>query len=245
MNMLIKRALTLVAMGFLTVQAVLAMDSPSLVLQFGAIGSEKKFTHTSTLADGSSVAAPYTRTTFNPTIHAGFDVPLFAITTTSFCNVKLSYDFSWEGQDNPSTSSDDSVTTTYTYTHNISLLPELTFVRGKARFFVGTGLSFFITLYEYERSYLYNNSRRYYSSEYTLYQLLWTTELGAKYYLTKHVAAIGDVGFSVAIMTARDDGEYSWKYKGTVTSSGEYSSYTNNGGYPLYITPRIGICYTF
>ena len=123
-----------------------AKDSIGLGLQFGALGSEKKFSSSSTLS-GDTISMPYTKTTFNPNIHVLLSIPFFDINEDCFFGLDLGYNFSWDYSYNSFTSYQGE---TYTLSHRFSLMPEFTYSKSNFRTFTGTGLAFGIESYKYE-----------------------------------------------------------------------------------------------
>ena len=79
---------------FLVIIPLSAKDSIGLGLQFGAIGSEKTFSSSSTIS-GDTISMPYTKTTFNPDIQILLSFPICDINENCFFGLDFGYNFSW------------------------------------------------------------------------------------------------------------------------------------------------------
>lgn len=226
--------------GLLALHGISAKDNVSLILQFGALGNEKVFTRSSTI-NNSTLVVPYTRMTFNPSVHAAVDIPLCDMSEHTFFALNFGYDFTWQGSYEPATTGSSTGTSSYTFTHTMSVLPEMVFAKKNWRIYMGTGFAFDIALYDYDET----TSNYYTTRNYTLYQLLWETEIGARYCLTPHLALTSSVNSALSVLNMRRNGEYATKKNGVTVSGGEYSSYTNEGNQPLFLRLGLGVCYTF
>lgn len=214
------RIVMAVAFGAFAAVSACAKDRPSLALEAGAVGSEKRYTT-------SSSGYPYTRTTFNPDIRLGIDLPITDIKETCFFGLKLAYDLSWEKYNSSSRSA---YTDNTTLTHTISFLPELVFVKNDLRLIFDTGISFGINPYKTEKE--TSSSRS--SQEYKILQLLWTSELALKYCLTDHFSAIAGLTVSVPFVTYYRNG-----------SGNNYEDILSVGRYSMNFCPRVGLSYMF
>lgn len=218
---------------------VFAKEKPSLIFELGATGYDKSYVDTQKISiDGEaiSLSVPYARTVFNPDICLGISVPICDIKDNLFFVIAICYDLLLDSslQDFPS-----SWIRADTYTHLGSALPSFYLKKGDAQFFIGTGLRFGISIYDFQQDY----TTSYKGTEYLLYQLFWIAEAGAKYRITNHLSIMGTIGISVAFYSSieiRNSYTYS---RGNTTTEDETSSYV--GEYPLYFSPKLGICYTF
>lgn len=196
-----------------------AKDKVSVVFEFGAVGAEKVYYSSNT---------PYTRTTFSPDLYAGFNLPVADVNESCFFGIDLGYDFSWTGYYSSETLA---VVNDRVFTHGFSFLPELTFTKGHARFFVGTGLTFGIDLYKYSSETASGGSISQSSDDFRQFKFLWTSEVGAKYYLTKQFSVLADFKLSIPFITS--------------VSSDEFKKVVRHGESSAYLIPRIGLCYMF
>lgn len=89
-------------------------------------------------------------------------------------------------------------------------------------FFIGTGLSASYEPYTYTSSYLSDKSE--------VFKISWTSELGTKYRLGKHLLAVADCILFVPVF---------------VSSEYESSNYKNSGGDSIEFLPKIGLAYQF
>ena len=205
-------------------QSAFTMDGKSVALKFGASGYEGKF---------SDAKSTYTRTIYNPDIQLQFNLPAIDIKENCFLALGFSYDLSWAKYSSSDLNvyKDDSV-----FSHIFSLMPELVFSKNDLRFIVGTGLSFGITLHDYE--YKTTSSRE--TSSRTDYQFLWNLEAGLKYYLTENISLLTDFTISLPFFTMTRDREYS--KDGT---SGTYADINSSGTAAMHFSPKVGICWSF
>lgn len=227
----LKKAGFLALLLLLTGPSLFAKDSVSVSLGVGAVGYERVLTN-------SSTNTTYTKTTFNPDFALRLNFPLVDFKENCFMGFDLGYDISWERQN----SSDISNYTDMTlFTHKFSLLPELTFLKGDLRFFIGTGISFGINSYESKNE----TSSSITNQEYTFYQILWTSELGLKYYLTEKLSLAANIDISIPFSEFRRGGSQTTTSGGSVTKTGGYTDYTNNGRASAYFCPKISLAYSF
>lgn len=221
---------------FLTSQAIFAKDMQSLGIEFGAIGSEKRLSQTSTISE-SKVSLPYTQTLFNPDLRVRVDFPAADIKENCFLNINLDYDLTWNGY----SSSDINLFINETIiTHLFSFCPELVFEKEDFRFFFGTGGTFGVSSNEYE---IKTNSSIS-NQELTIYYFIWNFELGTKYFLSEHIAVLADFTISVPLIKLERNGSYSIK-QSNKNSSEDYADTNTNGQASLHFSPKVGICYTF
>mgnify|MGYP002626149904 CR=1 FL=1 len=232
-----KICMTLCALAVL-IQTTFAKEKPSLIFEVGTVGYEKWYVDSQKIyADGEaiSLAVPYTRTVFNPDICIGISVPIYDLSEKVTFGIKGSYDFSLDSYEQDTVTSNMETTM---YTHLFSLLPTFSLKKDKATFFIGTGLRFGLNVYDSVQDYEISS----HETEYTLYQFFWVAEVGAKYQITEHLSVIGDMGIFVAfysnttIERIYTNSRYKDEYEETSIYKGEY---------PMYFSPKIGICYTF
>ncbi len=216
-----KIVLILVFIFFVIIQ-LSAKDSIGFGLQFGALGSEKVFSSSSTIS-GDTISMPYTKTTFNPDIHILLSFPVCDINDKCFFGLDLGYNFSWDYTHVSFTSYQRE---TYTLSHRFSLMPEFTYIKSKLHIFAGTGFAFGIEPYKYES--IINES--YYSDENTDYKLLWTFNAGVKYKLSGHLFAVTDFTFFVNIFDTFTDDDFKSK---------------TSGSNVMELLPKIGLIYQF
>ena len=207
---------------FLVIIPLSAKDSIGLGLQFGAIGSEKTFSSSSTIS-GDTISMPYTKTTFNPDIQILLSFPICDINENCFFGLDFGYNFSWDYSYGSFTSYQRE---TYALSHRFSVMPEFTYIKAKLRIFAGTGFAFGIEPYKYES--VINKS--YYSSEYTDYKLFWTFNTGVKYKFSEHISVITDFTFFVNFFDTYTDDDYKSK---------------TSGSNVMEFLPKIGLMYQF
>ena len=207
---------------FLVIIPLSAKDSIGLGLQFGAIGSEKTFSSSSTIS-GDTISMPYTKTTFNPDIQILLSFPICDINENCFFGLDFGYNFSWDYSYGSFTSYQRE---TYALSHRFSVMPEFTYIKDKLRIFAGTGFAFGIEPYKYES--VINKS--YYSSEYTDYKLFWTFNTGVKYKFSEHISVITDFTFFVNFFDTYTDDDYKSK---------------TSGSNVMEFLPKIGLMYQF
>lgn len=226
----LKKAGFLALLLLLTGPSLFAKDSVSVSLGVGAIGYERVLTN-------SSTNTTYTKTTFNPDFALRLNVPIVDFKENCFLGLDFGYDISWERQN----SSDSSNYTDMTlFTHKFSLLPELTFLKGDLRFFIGTGISFGINSYEYKKE----TSSSITKQDYTFYQIIWASELGLRYYLTEKLSFIASSDILVPFSEFRRGGSQTTTSGGSATKTG-YTDYTNNGRTSVYFCPKVSVSYSF
>ena len=199
-----------------------AKDSIGIGFQFGALGSEKIFSSSSTIS-GDTISMPYTKTTFNPDLHILFSIPVCDINENCFWGLDIGYDFSWD-YSYGSISSDQSEI--YTLSHRFVLMPVFTYIKSNCRVFAGTGLAFGIEPYKYESII----NKTYNSDEYTNYKLFWTFNTGLKYKLGEHLTAVSDLTFFVNIFDAYSHDDFNSK---------------TSGSNVMEFLPKIGLMYQF
>lgn len=207
---------------FLVIIPLSAKDSIGIGFQFGALGSEKIFSSSSTIS-GDTISMPYTKTTFNPDLHILFSIPVCDINENCFWGLDIGYDFSWD-YSYGSISSDQSEI--YTLSHRFVLMPVFTYIKSNYRIFSGTGLAFGIEPYTYKIII----SKSYNSDEYTNYKLLWTFNIGLKNKLGEHLTAVSDLTFFVNIFD---------------TYSHDDSKSKTSGSNVMEFLPKIGLMYQF
>lgn len=207
---------------FLVIIPLSAKDSIGLGLQFGALGSEKVFSSSSTIS-GDTISMPYTKTTFNPDIQILLSFPICDINENCFFGLDFGYNFSWDYSYGGFTSYQRE---TYTLSHRFSVMPEFTYVKSKLRIFAGTGFAFGIEPYKYES--VINKS--YYSNEYTDYKLFWTFNTGVKYKFSEHLSVVTDFTFFVNFFDTYTDDDYKSK---------------TSGSNVMELLPKIGLMYQF
>ena len=179
------------------VSAARAKDSVGIMIQVGAIGSEKTYYSSSTLS-GGTISMPYSKTTFSPDFYFGIGIPVCDIGEICFfgfdfgynCSLKYSYSLF-------STSESES----YVFSHKISFMPEFTFVKSNFRFYVGTGFAFGFEPYQYESASLGVKT----VSDSNSFKIFWTFETGVKYKLGKHLFAVADITFFVTAFEEQRD----------------------------------------
>lgn len=222
MNKIYKKLSLILLFASLFIIPLSAKDTLGLGLQFGALGSEKTSTNSSTIA-GDTISMPYTKTTFDPTLHILLSIPVCDINENFFFGLDLGYTFSWNYSYGSLTSYQRE---SYTFSHRFSLMPEFIFAKSNFRVFAGTGFAFGIEPYKY-RDML---NRQSYSNEYTNFKLFWTFNAGLKYKLGKHISAVFDVTFFANL----------------------FDTYTNNdfksetsGNSAMEFLPKIGLMYQF
>ena len=231
----LKLGLAALVMLFAT-QTIFAKDRISAGLEFGAIGYEGKFNHTTTIS-GSSVTMPYTRTTFNPDFRVRLDLPVIDIRENCFLSANLDYDFSWYNQ----SSSDSSAFSNKTIlTHYITFQPEIVFSKGNLRFIAGTGLTFGISSAEIEQKTTSTTE----TEEYKNYTFMWDFELGLRYYLSKHISLLADFTISIPFINLKRNDTYSKTQSGKTTNK-IYADTNTHGLSVPYFSPKVGISYTF
>jgi len=72
---LVRRFVFILIFTLFSIFSASAKDSLGFVFQFGAVGSEKTFSSTSTIS-GDTITMPYEKTTFDPGVYIGIDIPL-------------------------------------------------------------------------------------------------------------------------------------------------------------------------
>ena len=199
-----------------------AKDSIGLAFQFGALGSEKVFYNSSTIS-GDTISMPYTKTTFDPSIHILLSIPVFEINENCFFGLDIGYNISLEYSYGSFTSYQRE---SYTLSHRFSLIPEFTYVNSNFRAFAGTGLAFGIEPYK-EKSIL---NKTYNSDEYKNYKLFWTFTTGLKYILGKHLSTVSDLTFFVNILDTYSHDDFNSKKIGSNV---------------IEFLPKIGLMYQF
>ena len=216
----------------LCAQVVSAKDGISAGLEFGGVGSEKKFTNSS-----DSYSDTYTMTTFDPELQFRFDLPVADIKDNCFLNINLDYKFSWYN----SNSSDLTIYAEQSrIDHSFTLQPELVFSKEDFRFFFGTGITFILESYESEVK--TTTSKQ--TAEYKNYIFRWDFELGAKYYLNDHISVLADFTISLPFSILQRDGSVSTTQSGKTTTK-DYADTNTHGSSAMYFSPKVGISYTF
>ena len=152
------------------------------------------------------------------------------------------YDFSFNTYVYDSDSSNQK-----TNKHAISLLPEFAFIKKNLSISIASGLcasfNFQSTKEVTYSSYSSGTSKNEQLTKEIVLQVFWISTLGVKYRLTNHIALIGDFSVSVAFLTTQllHERSFSPSTYGTIS----YPTYIASGRYPLFISPKIGVCYTF
>ena len=226
----LKRIGFLVAILFFASQSLFAKDGVSASLGVGAVGYERIFSN-------STTNTTYTHTTFNPDFALRLNVPIVDFKENCFLGLDFGYDISWEKQNS---SSGSKISDATIFTHKFTLLPELTFLKGDLRFFVGTGISFGINSYESKNE----TSSSTTNQEYTFYQIIWASELGLRYYLTEKLSFIASSDILVPFSEFRRGGSQTTTSGSTVTKS-DYSDYTYYGRSSVYFCPKVSVSYSF
>lgn len=227
---ILKKAGFLALVLLLAGQSLFAKDSVSVSLGVGAVGYERVLTN-------SSTSTTYTKTTFNPDFALRLNFPLVDFKENCFLGLDLGYDISWERQNSSNVSNYADMTL---FTHKFSLLPELTFLKGDLRFFVGTGISFGINSYESKNE----TTSSITNQEYTFYQILWISELGLKYYLTEKLFLAANIDISIPFSEFRRGGSQTTTSSGSVTKT-DYTDYTYYGRSSVYFCPKVSVSYSF
>jgi len=178
-----------------------AKESIGIIIQLGALGSEKTYYSSSTLSN-ETISLPYTKITFNPNIHIGINIPVSDISEKCF--------FAFDSYFNTYASYER---VSYTFFHKFSLIPVLTFIKSNLHFFAGTGFSFGIEPYKYE--FTTNTSK--YTDEYNNFKIFWTSKLGIKYRLGKHFFTIADITTFVTLFDTYNHNDYNSKISGDST----------------------------
>lgn len=229
-----KISLLLCFIGFVT--GAFAKENPSIALEIGALGSKEIYSKQSYSPDSD---VPFT---FSPDIHLGFDFPIFDLRDNITFGIKAGYDFSFNTYVYDSDSSNQK-----TNKHAISLLPEFAFIKKNLSISIASGLcasfNFQSTKEVTYSSYSSGTSKNEQLTKEIVLQVFWISTLGVKYRLTNHIALIGDFSVSVAFLTTQllHERSFSPSTYGTIS----YPTYIASGRYPLFISPKIGVCYTF
>lgn len=199
-----------------------AKNSIGIELQVGVIGSEKQYS-TSSLVSGQSISMPYTKTTFEPDVFIGANIPICNIGQKVCFGLDLGYNFAWNCYKS-STDSYESISSVFL--HKISLLPEISFEKSKFHFFAGTGIAFGFEPYYYETTLTGTP----YKHETIDFKIFWILSTGFKYQCTEHLFAVADVSFHFTVFDYYIDNDYKSKSSGTDT--------------PEFL-PKIGLMYCF
>ena len=219
------------------IQTASAKDGNSFGIEFGGIGSEKKYTHSATIS-GSTAYFPYTQTTFNPDLRLRLDLPATDISDTCFFNVNLDYDLSWQAYN----SSDIDLFQSWSEISNLfTFLPELVFIKDDFRFFFGTGLTFGINSFNSEEK----TTSTTINEEFTEYSFLWNFEIGAKYFISEHLSIIADLTFSMPFMILQRDGKLSSQESGRASTGSDFADKNTHGNTSMQFSPRVGVSYMF
>ena len=218
----LKRRVFIILFTIISILSLSAKDSVGITLQFGAIGSEKTF-YSSTTISSETVAMPYTKTSFNPDIHIGINIPVFDVNDICFFNIDLGYDFLWDYSYGSYSSYQQEA---YALSHRFSIQPQVTFVKSKFRFFLGTGITFGPEIYRYKTSLKGSKS----NEDYTTFNILWNFTTGARYQLGNHLSIVADVTFFVNIFSSYKYDDIKLKASGSST---------------MEFLPKIGLIYQF
>lgn len=219
---LIKRFFLVLVFSILSLLTVSAKDSMGFVFELGAIGSEKTFYSTSTIS-GDTITMPYEKTTFNPEVYVGLNIPICDLSEQCFFGIDLGYICCWNYSKESLGSSE---LVTYIFSHRFVVVPEFVFAKSNFRFAAGTGLAFGIEPYKYES----NLSGTKYTTDYTNFKIFWTTKAGVKYLLGDRFFLLADATFFVTFFDTYDNNNYSTKV---------------SGGSTLEILPKIGFMCMF
>ena len=218
----LRRSVFVIFFTIISVLNLSAKEPVGITFQFGAIGSEKTF-YNSTTISGETVAMPYSKTSFNPDIHMGVNIPVFDISDICFFNIDLGYDFLWDYSYGSYSSYQQEA---YALSHRFSIQPQVTFVKSNFRFFLGTGITFGPEIYRYKVSVKESKS----NTDYTTFNILWNFTIGARYQLGNHLSIVADVTFFVNLFS-------SCKYDDCKLKA--------SGSSAMEFLPKIGLMYQF
>ena len=221
-----------VSIILMTSQTVFSKDGKSIGIEFGGVGSEKRFTNSS-----DSYSDTYTMTLFNSELRLRFDLPAADIKDNCFLNINLNYDLSWS---NYNTSDINYYFDSTQTDHKFTFQPELVFSKDDLRFFFGSGFTFAIEFLATETK----SSSQTQTLDCSNYVFIWNFELGTKYCLNEHLSVLADFTISMPFITLQRDCTLSQKQSGRTTIE-DYADANTHGRSAMYFSPKVGITYTF
>lgn len=219
---LVRRFVFILIFTLFSIFSASAKDSLGFVFQFGAVGSEKTFSSTSTIS-GDTITMPYEKTTFDPGVYVGIDIPICDVTEQCFFGLDVGYNCSWNFAYESLGSSESKNST---FSHRFIIVPEFVFVKSNFRFIAGAGMGFDIVPYKNES--LLGGVR--YTTDYTEFRISLALKAGVKYRIGEKFFAVADATFFTNLFNTYNNNNY------TLNTS---------GGFTLEVLPKVGLMFQF